>query len=116
MHREITHDRKDTKSSRGGSVSGGVFIKLMHQPKVISEKKFPAYVLWVKNNPCKELLVGKLFGYLQCDIEVPDYLRRFFWSFSPICKNTVVSKEGNGTLMREYTEKEKNFGLAQKNP
>ena len=58
----------------------------------------------------EQLLQGiideQLFGYVQCDIEVPEHLRSYFSHFPPIFKNTVVSREDIGTLMREYAEKE----------
>ena len=53
------------------------------------------------------IIDGKLLGYFQCDIEVPEHLRHYFSIFPPIFKNTVVSREDIGTLMREYAEKEK---------
>ena len=31
---------------------------------------------------------GRLFGYVQCDIEVPEPLRDYFSNFPPIFKNT----------------------------
>ena len=34
---------------------------------------------------------GSLFGYVQCDIEVPETLRVNFANFPPIFKNTLVS-------------------------
>ena len=49
---------------------------------------------------------GRFFGYVQCDIEFPEHLRSYFSNFPPIFKNTVVSREDIGTLMREYAEKE----------
>ena len=49
---------------------------------------------------------GRLFGYVQCDIEVPEHLRSYFSNFPPVFKNTVVSTEDIGPLMREYSEKE----------
>ena len=54
----------------------------------------------------QETIDGRLFGYVQCDIEVPEHLRSYFSNFPPIFKNTVVSREDIGTLMREYAEKE----------
>ena len=53
------------------------------------------------------IIDGQLFGYFQCDIEFPEPLRSHFWNFSPIFKNTVVSREDIGNLMREYAENEK---------
>ena len=49
----------------------------------------------------------KLFGYVQCDIEVPDYLRANFANIPPIFKNTLVSKSDIGDLMKNYAEEEK---------
>ena len=52
------------------------------------------------------IIDGQRFGYVQCDIEVPEHLRSYFSNFPPIFKNTVVSREDIGTLMRKYAEKE----------
>ena len=52
------------------------------------------------------IIDGQLFGYVQCDIEVPEHLRNYFSNFPPIFKNTVVSREDIGNLMGEYAEKE----------
>ena len=52
------------------------------------------------------IIDGRLFGYVQCDIEVPERLRSYFSHFPPVFKNTVVSREDIGPLMREYAEKE----------
>ena len=49
---------------------------------------------------------GQLFGYVRCDIEVPEHLRSYFSNFPSIFKSTVVSREDIGTLMRDYAEKE----------
>ena len=55
---------------------------------------------------CADTFDGRLFGYAQCGIEVPEHLRSFFSNFPPVFKNTVVSREDIGPLMREYAEKE----------
>ena len=49
---------------------------------------------------------GNLFGYVQCDIEVPQNLRANFANFPPIFKNTLVSKNDIGDLTKTYTEEE----------
>ena len=54
----------------------------------------------------QRIIDGRLFGYVQCDIEVPEHLRSYFSNFPPVFKNTVVSREDIGPLMREYAEKE----------
>ena len=43
---------------------------------------------------------GSLFGYVQYDIEVPENLRVNFANFPPIFKNTLVSKNDIGYLMK----------------
>ena len=49
---------------------------------------------------------GKHFGYVQCDIEVPENLRANFSNFPPIFKKTLVSKNDIGDLMKSYAEEE----------
>ena len=49
---------------------------------------------------------GKLFGYVQCDIEVPEELKEKTASFLPIFENTNVSQHDIGSLMQDYAEKE----------
>ena len=36
---------------------------------------------------------GSLFGYVQCDIEVPKVLRESFANFSPIFEKNFVSRD-----------------------
>ena len=52
------------------------------------------------------IIDGRLFGYVQCDIEVPEHQQSYISSFPPVFKNTVVSREDVGLLMREYAERE----------
>ena len=52
------------------------------------------------------IIDGPLFGYVQCDIEVPEHLRDYFCNFPAIFRNTVVSRDDIGDLMKEYAEKE----------
>ena len=49
---------------------------------------------------------GKLFGYVQGDIEVPEELKEKFANFPPIFKNTNVGRHDIGSLMKDYAEKE----------
>ena len=49
---------------------------------------------------------GNFFGYVQCDIEVPEKMRTNFPNFPSIFKNTLVSKNDNGDLMKTYARKE----------
>ena len=52
------------------------------------------------------IIDGQLFGYGQCDIEVPEHLRSYFSNFPPTFKNTVVSRDNIGNLMSKNAEKE----------
>ena len=52
------------------------------------------------------IIDGRLFGYVQCDIEVPEHLPEYFFNFLPIFKNTAVSRDDIGNLMKQYAEKE----------
>ena len=54
----------------------------------------------------QEIKSRKLFGYVQCDLKVPEQLKAYFTNFPPILKNTVVSRNDIGDLMKEYAEKE----------
>ena len=52
------------------------------------------------------IIDGRLFGYVQCDIEVPEHLRDYFSNFPPVFKITAVSRDDIGNLMKQYAEKE----------
>ena len=54
----------------------------------------------------EEIKKGKLFGYVQCDTEVPEFLRSKLDNFPPIFKNILVSKNDIGDLMKTYAEEE----------
>ena len=54
----------------------------------------------------EQLRSGKLFGYVQCDIEMAEDLKKKFANFPPIFKNTNVGRHDIGLLMKDYAEKE----------
>ena len=54
-----------------------------------------------------EIKTGKLFGNVQCDIEVTDNLRSKFDNFRPIFKKNSVCKNDIGDLMKNYAEEER---------
>ena len=47
---------------------------------------------------------GRLFGFVECDIEVPDHLKDYFSEMTPIFKNTEVSLKDVGQHMQEYAK------------
>ena len=54
----------------------------------------------------EQIRSGKLFGYVQCDIEVPEELKKKVNNFPPIFKNTNVGQHDIGSLIKDYAEKE----------
>ena len=67
---------------------------------------FPYKRLLSEEQLLQGIIDGRLFGYVQCDIEVPEHLRDYLSKFPPIFKNTVVSTKDIEDLMKEYAEKE----------
>ena len=57
---------------------------------------------------------GHIFGYVQCNIEVPENLRANFANFLPISKVTLVNKNDIGDLMKTYAEEEGIMSQPQK--
>ena len=55
---------------------------------------------------------GNLFGYVQCDIEVPEKLREAFVNFPPIFKKTHFGSEDTGPFVKEYAGKKRIFDSA----
>ena len=47
-----------------------------------------------------------MFGYVQCDIELPEELKKNFANLPPIFKNTNVGRHDTGLLMKDYAEKQ----------
>ena len=52
----------------------------------------------------EQIKSGKLFGYVQCDIEVPEELKKKFANSPPIFKNTNVGRHDIELLMEDYAE------------
>ena len=47
---------------------------------------------------------GHLFGFVECDIHTPEYLKEYFSEMTPIFKNTEVSLKSIGQHMQEYAK------------
>ena len=60
----------------------------------------------------EQIGIGKLFVYVQCDIEVPEELKKMFVNFPKIFKNKNVGRHDNGLLMKDYAGK-KDFYVNQ---
>ena len=66
---------------------------------------FPYKLLLRKETLLTRIHEDKLFGYVQCDLEVPEELRERFANFPPIFKNCDIGRENTGKFMLEYAEK-----------
>ena len=62
----------------------------------------------------EQLRSGKLFGYEQCDIGVPEELNKNFANFPPIFRNTKFGRHDIGLLIKYYAEKEGLLGQSRK--
>ncbi|XP_071847518.1 uncharacterized protein [Apostichopus japonicus] len=50
---------------------------------------------------------NQLFGFVECDIHVPDKLKPIFAEMCPIFKNTNISRENIGEHMKQFAEENK---------
>ena len=68
-------------------------------------KYFPYKLPLRKETLLKRIDEDKLFGYVQCDLEVSEEIYERFANFPPVFENTNVGREDIGDFMREYAEK-----------
>ena len=68
-------------------------------------KNFPYKLPLSKETLLTRIHEDKLFGYVQCDLKVPEELRERFANFPPIFKTCDVGRENIGKFMLEYAEK-----------
>ena len=72
-----------------------------------SKRSFPYRRSIAAEQLLEEIKKEKLFGYVQCDIEVPENLRPTIITFPAIFNNTLVSKSNIGDLMKNFAEEER---------
>ena len=58
-----------------------------------------------KESLLEQIRSGKLIGYVQCDIEVPEEFKMKFANFPTILKNTNVGRHDIESLVQDYAEK-----------
>ena len=46
-----------------------------------------------------------LFGFVECDIEVPDHLKPLYAEMCPIFKHADITKDDFGDFMKSFAEK-----------
>ena len=70
--------------------------------KIHVRNNFPFKSPLTQESLLTKIRKDKLFGYVQCDLEVPDGLKYKFSNFPPIFKNFNVSRADIGDYMRDY--------------
>ena len=78
-----------------------------HKIKSFVRSTFPYKRPLSFENLLSRIQKGELFGYVQCDLRVPENLREKFESFPPIFKNIFVSRSDNGDFMKKDAEENK---------
>ena len=110
--REIDQMRKQYIKEKGYNVVEmweGEWWKLYKTTTSVKEhlrEAFPYKTPLKEESLLEQIRSGKLFSYVQCDIELPEELKEKFANFPPIFKNTNVGRHDIGLLMRDYAEKE----------
>ena len=74
--------------------------------KIHIREKFPYRRSLTDQQLLEGIKRGNMFGYVQCDIEVPKNLRANLSNFPPIFRNTLVSMIDFGDLMKTYAGEE----------
>ena len=65
----------------------------------------PYKILLREETLLEKIKKGSLLGFVQCDIEIPEKLRKSFANIPPIFQNFNVGRFDVGPLMIEYAEK-----------
>ena len=89
----------------------GVSVEASHAPESWDKVFYQINIFYKRplsfENLLSRIRKGELFGYVQCDLRVPENLREKFESFPPIFKNTFVSRSDIGDIMKKYAEENK---------
>ena len=79
-----------------------------HQPEIVpylnQHRTYTHFKKYLNQNQIIQYIQdGRLFGFVKCDIEVPDHLKDYFSEMTPIFKNTEVSLKDVGQTMLKNT-------------
>ena len=89
-----------------GSANDGHCTKTTNTVEQHIREHFPYRRSLAAEQLIEQIKKGKLFGYMQSDIEVRENLRSQTDNFPPIFENTLVSKNDIGDLMKNYDDEE----------
>ena len=100
--------RKDIKLKTSESLNGGIMFRRAPCWRTTLEKIFPYKLPLSTKTLLTRIHKDKIFGYVQCDLEVPDELRERAAIFPPIFQNFNVWREKIGKFKLEYAKKTRN--------
>ena len=99
---KIIWETKDTMTLKSVSLTGGKVLKKRNMSEITCEKFLPSKLLLKQESFLFKIRDRKKFGYVQCDLEIPDGLKYKFSNFPPIFKNYNISRVDIGYYMREF--------------
>ena len=88
-----------------GNVSGGHYTRQKLQWSNLWQNCFFRKISVRRTVIIKKIKLCSLFGFVQCDIHVPEQLREQFAKLFPIFKNINVWRQDIGPLMWKYAKK-----------
>ena len=83
--------------------------KQVRDDKILKEQlkiRFPFRKPLSEQQLLEKIDNGSLFGYVQCDLSVPEHLQNYFQHFPSIFKNCFVSKNDTGEYMKSYADQQ----------
>ena len=99
-----TYEKKTMIFRYCGNVSSCHY-KLYVSVKQNFRKSFP-FEVSLREEQLLEIKLGSLLGYVECDIHVPEHLRKRIANFVPFFKDTNVFRQNNGPSNQQYAERE----------
>ena len=97
--------KKDYKVIEMWECEWWILYKTSYTVKQHIREHFPYRRSLAAEQLLEEIKEGKLFGYVLCDIELPEKLTGNFANFPPIFGNTLVSKSDIGDLRKPMPKK-----------
>ena len=104
-HDELRRDYLRNKGYNVGNVWKGKWWEGVKEEENVRNhvmKNFPIKLPMKQESLLAKIRDGKMFGYVQCDLEVPDGVKYKFSNFPLIFKNFNASRADIGDYMREY--------------
>ena len=103
---EAIYEKKASVSLKSAGVKSGDGTRQVIKSKKLFGENFRYRRSLEVEQLLEEIKNGEVFGYIQCDIEVPEIARAEFANFPPNFKNFSVSKIDIGDLLKTYAEEE----------